>query len=95
MILNSSVNKTFVCVSVCVCTRFGEGLDEFLHGQHPGDSQMAVLEEYPVSSFQGLLDHLLRYGALALTQRYGLNPGGREVGQTLALVYRYRLKPGE
>ena len=60
-------------VHVSGSTRLTEGLDELLHGQHPGHSQMAVLEEDPVAGFHRCLYHLLCQRPLALTQWDGLH----------------------
>ena len=34
-------------------------LDESLQSRHPGGSEMAVLEEHPVTSIHGFLHHML------------------------------------
>ena len=46
----------------------GEVLTDLLQGAHPGDSEMAILQDDPVTRDQGVLDKLGSFLSLTLTQ---------------------------
>ena len=51
-----------------------KALHHRLHPQHPGGSQVTVLEEDPVSVLHGCRNHLLSHRTLSLSQRDGVDP---------------------
>ena len=57
-----------------------EALYHGLHPQHPGGSQVTVLEEDPVSVLHGCRNHLLSHRTLSLSQRDGMDPVCGEEG---------------